>query len=307
MSVLLFFNELSCTTEASPDDVDTAMTTFVGILTQITRLRRDATLVSAVSIRDLELARGYFVQQWRGKKSLHREQMRKIQSMRQQAPFKPVLPEGAGEDAEYILNGRNGMAVAGAHLMDGMLVSLPISQEWAVACLCVDRKRLTENPDGDVVIVEDAVDVRHASTDAHVTIHESWIKSAGVAELRTGAELWAARDGLYPNLLFLPRAEQLFTGLLPEWVVPLATELRRIDDSIGDWDPTVCKYPAWRSYITVESETGKRHCWFEDFDGEIRLFDLHGRFTPGPGRVHFRLVADQRKATIAYAGRKIGS
>lgn len=89
-------------------------------------------------------------------------------------------------------------------------------------------------------------------------------------------------------------------------MVPLATELRRIDDSIGDWDPSVCKHPAWRSYITAEGETSKRHCWFEDFDGETRLFDLHGRFTPGPGRVHFRLVPEQRKATIAYAGRKLG-
>lgn len=306
MSVLLFFNELSCTTEASQDDVDTAMTTFIGVLTQITRLRRDAALISAVSIKDLELSRGYFLQQWLGKKPLHQEQLRKIRSMRQHAPFQTVLPEGAGEDAEYILNGRNGMALAGAHLMDGVLVSLPIAQEWSAAWMHSDRKRLTENPDGDVVVVEDTVDVRHAATGAHVTIHEDWIKSTGVAELRTGAELWSARDGLYPNLLFLPRTEQLITRLPPEWVVPLATELRRIDDSIGDWDPAVCKHPVWRSDITAEAETSKRHCWFKDFDGQTRLFDLHGRFTPGPGRVHFRLVAEQRKATIAYAGRKLG-
>ncbi len=141
---------------------------------------------------------------------------------------------------------------------------------------------------------------------AHVTIHGDWIKSTGVTELRTGADLWTAREGLYPNLLFLPRTEQLVIGISREWVIPLATELRRIDGSIGDWDPLACKHPAWRSYITAESETNKRHCWFEDFNGEKHLFDLHGRFTPGPGQVHFRLVPEQRKATIAYVGRKLG-
>jgi hypothetical protein len=282
------------------------MTSFIDVLVQVTRLRRDAALVSAGSMKDLELGRGYYLPQWLGRKPLHQEQMRKIRSMRQQAPFKVALPDGAGEDAEYSLNGRNGMALAGAHLMDGVLVSLPISPEWDTDWLHANRKRLAESPEGDVGIVEDTVSVRHVATRAHVTSHQDWIKSAGLAELRAGAELWARHDSLYPNLLFLPYSEKLITDLNPEWVVPLATELRRIDDSIGDWDPAACKYPAWRSHITVESETSKRHCWFEDFDGEQRLFDLHGRFTPGPGRVHFRLVPEQRKATIAYVGRKLG-
>jgi hypothetical protein len=41
---------------------------------------------------------------------------------------------------------------------------------------------------------------------------------------------------------------------------------------------------------------------FTDLDGVERVFDWHGRFTPGKGRIHFRLIAEERKARIAYIG-----
>ena len=33
---------------------------------------------------------------------------------------------------------------------------------------------------------------------------------------------------------------------------------------------------------------------------------MAGRFTPGAGRVHFRLVPEQRSARVAYVGLKLG-
>jgi hypothetical protein len=30
---------------------------------------------------------------------------------------------------------------------------------------------------------------------------------------------------------------------------------------------------------------------FTDLDGKVRTFDWHARFTPGKGRLHFRLVS----------------
>jgi hypothetical protein len=58
--------------------------------------------------------------------------------------------------------------------------------------------------------------------------------------------------------------------------------------------------------VTPEAETRKRLCRFEDFDGIERTFDLHGRFTPGPGRVYFRLVPELGAATVAHVGAKLG-
>lgn len=64
--------------------------------------------------------------------------------------------------------------------------------------------------------------------------------------------------------------------------------------------------PVWRSKITVEGEQRKLLCRFTDLDGQVRVFDLHGRFTPGAGRVHFRLVPEEGKARVAHVGLKLG-
>jgi hypothetical protein len=36
-----------------------------------------------------------------------------------------------------------------------------------------------------------------------------------------------------------------------------------------------------------------------------RVFDLHARFTPGAGRIHFRLDPTAQKFVIAYIGKKL--
>jgi hypothetical protein len=46
---------------------------------------------------------------------------------------------------------------------------------------------------------------------------------------------------------------------------------------------------------------------FTDLDGENRCFDLHARFTPGAGRIHFRLAPDDAgpRLVIAHVGHKL--
>ena len=88
-------------------------------------------------------------------------------------------------------------------------------------------------------------------------------------------------------------------------MVPVGLELRRIDDAIADWNPQIRPLPIWRSLVTPEHEMRKQLTKFADLDGVERVFDWHGRFTPGIGRIHFRLIAEERKARIAYIGSKL--
>ncbi|WP_346174857.1 hypothetical protein [Streptomyces cuspidosporus] len=46
-------------------------------------------------------------------------------------------------------------------------------------------------------------------------------------------------------------------------------------------------------------------CRFTDLDGETSTFDLHARFTTGAGRIHFRLVPEERTIRLAHIGSKI--
>lgn len=39
-------------------------------------------------------------------------------------------------------------------------------------------------------------------------------------------------------------------------------------------------------------------------DGKKRLFSLHTRFRPKPGRIHLRVVTEEGRVRIGYIGRK---
>lgn len=305
MSLLLFLNELSCGEPTPKELANDAMRDFVQLLRQVVRIRSDAALVSAVKREDLELAQGYYLQEWAGQPA-NRDYWRFIRAMQNRAPFNDVLPPGAGEGLEYRWNDRVAEGLGAAHLMNGFLVSLLVKECWRVSLVSASRSTLLDLDDGQLTVVEDEVQVRHAATAEHVTVHEEWLKQVGVFDLASGSQIWEQRVALFPNLQFLPRVERLLTELREDWVTPLAWELRRIDDAIADWDPTVRSVPAWRSNVTPEGEQRKMLCRFTDLDGETRVFDLHGRFTPGAGRVHFRLVHEERKARVAYVGLKLG-
>lgn len=305
MRVLLFFNELSCSAPQPREHVDEGMKRFVAVLREVAKRRGDVALISEVKLQDLELAPGYYLAEWKSQRA-NVDLWRRIRAFQQRAPFSSVLPPGVGERAEYRFAGRPAKALGAAHLLDGLSVSLPVEPVWNAALLQADRRVLTEDPDGQPILIEESVDVRHASAADHCGFHADWIKQTGLPDLRRGADIWTECGDLFPHLRFLPRTESQFAELRQDWVVPAAQELARIDHAIGDWDPKLTRVPTWRSKVTADSETRKRRCRFEDLDGEVRVFDLHGRFTPGDGRVYFRLDPGARKAIIANIGLKLG-
>ena len=303
MSVLLFLNELSCSSPRRKEDVDGAMRQFVRLLNQIRGWRQDASLISAAHLTDMELAPGYYLREWAGRPG-HLDLFRGIRRMQNRAPFSEVLPAGVGEGVDYYWQGHLARALGAAYLLDELLVSLLLDPAWDSPWIDAERVSLSDSADGD--FVQDPVAVRHAATLAHSALHEDWIKQVGILDLNQGAEIWEGRLDLFPHLLFLPRVRAHMYGLKPEWVIPVARELRRIDDAVGAWEPERARQPHWRSLITAEAETRKRLCQFTDLDGAERTFDLHGRFTPGAGRIYFRLAPESRQARIAHIGLKLG-
>jgi hypothetical protein len=83
------------------------------------------------------------------------------------------------------------------------------------------------------------------------------------------------------------------------------TRLVEMEAALAEWDTILHPTPLWRSKQSGEAEKRRRLCRFTDLDGVEREFDEHVRFTPGPGRLHFRLVREEGTAVIAYVGGKI--
>jgi hypothetical protein len=275
---------------------------FVALLRKIRQWRSDTALVSSVRRDQLELARGYYVNQWIGAHPRHRDLWRVVQGMQNRAPFSEVLPPGTAEGTDYFWNGREARGLGAAHQMEGLLVSLLLDPAWEASWVSGVCQELMETADIDSY----SVAVRHAAKPDHAQTHDGWIKSAGLAAFRSGAEIWEARSDLYPNLEFLSAVREQLYGLRQDWVLPVAHRLRTLDDAISGWNPELDRQPDWETKVTAEAEQRKRLCSFMDFDGTVRVFHLHARFTPDAGRVHLRLVPEGRKARIAYIGPKLG-
>jgi hypothetical protein len=306
LSILLFLNELSCGTSQTVARVDEVMEIFVDLLRSVRQRRSEAVLVAAVKLNQLELAPGYFVEQWIAARSRNLELWRIIRSMRSRAPYSDVLPLGAGEGVDIRWNGLEARGLCAAYLMDGLLVSMLVDSVWDTPQVHGTGTEIIETGDGEADFDEYPIDVRHAAKLEHVEVHDDWLRQAGIAAFRNGSEIWASRQDLYPNLQFLPDVEDQLRGLRQDWVIPVADRLSTLEEAIAEWDPRINREPSWRTEVTPEGEQRKRLCWFTDLDGARRLFDLHARFRPHQGRIHLRLIPEDRKARIAYVGLKRG-
>lgn len=270
-------------------------------------MRSDLALITHVALKSVELVNGYYLSEWIGADPKNRDRWRVIQAIRNRAPFSLVVPEDSRE-IEYRHGGRLAEGLAAAHLSDGLAVSLRVDDMWELPWLSVDRSILAESPTGTLELIEEQIEIRHAAADDHLGAHASWVRTAGHDGLTSGALVWDQRRDFFPHLTFLPRVESDLRDLPPEWTRPVVTLLLRLEEAVASWLPGHENSPNWQTKITSESESRRaRYCTFDDMDGIARVFELHGRFTPGAGRVHFRIVSEDGTARIAYIGRKLGA
>jgi hypothetical protein len=309
MPVLLFLNELSYGSAASAQEVDEAMSNFVELLRIVRRWRADLALITQVGLKSIELAKGYYIGQWIGSSAMNHDRWLFIRTIQGSAPFSSVFPDNVDDaygDVEYKYDQRPAEAIGAAHLLDGLVVSLCLDVTWDRPWLVAERLILEEKESGELEIRNDSVDIRHAATKGNVESHEIWVREAGKDRLSSGAAIWDNREGLFPCLTFLPDVEVNLRGLEVVWIRPVLDLLIKLEQAISEWRIENTPYPDWKTNITPESDSRRHLCMFTDLDGELRLFELHGRFRPGPGRLHFRLVPEDRTARVAYIGRKLG-
>lgn len=309
----LFLNERSCETAADPDRVNGAMSRMVEAVLAIAKEDQHGTalVTQAHSLMALQLAPGHPISKWMGARDT--EDLRiLLKRLDDKSPYETVFPDGETFfDVEYRHDGEAVRGLGFAHLLGGIGISLPLEARWDADQLTLVQERLADEAGGTSLT---EIQLPHAARQEHVATHLPWIRRGtdtgrqhAVAGLRSGAELWGLRAELFPLLQFTRLSEEHFTGLPEVWVRPVGERLGELQDAVSDWDPELRPIaPPWRSYVRTEFESRRRDCWFEDDDGESRLFEWHCEFLPKPGRMHFRLVHEECTLRIAYVGRKRG-
>lgn len=311
----LFLNEKSCETTADPERVNRAMTELAKAVVAVAKVDRPGTvLVAQEPVTALQLAQDHPIQKWIGTPGT-KDLWQFLLRMQSKWPHAVAYPEGETySDVAYSHEAVPVIGLGAAHLMGGIGVSLLLKPCWDTDRVVLEREELLDDEDGESAHA--AVGVPHAAKRAHVDPHLPWIReeaeaalSGGLEAVRTGAELWERCAETFPYLRFLPRVEVQLRELEQYWVHPVCKRLAQMDRAVRLWDSVGgSDEPQWGSFVTPEHSARKRdYCAFTDLDGTLQYFDTHLRFTPGPGRLHFRFVEATRRVHIAHIGWKLGA
>lgn len=307
---LAVLNERSLPAQSAQFDEDWALD-LVAKLAAVVRaaraLRPDLTLVSSVGLPGYPLTPDGTVTfgalaNRRGGRA--RDEWLSLLQALNRAPFTSLsdraVPQG---DREYLHKDEAAVGLGFAHATGQLAVSLAVVP-WLRREVTITLRRLEEAQGS---LVDQSVTVRHAATTAHVRQHDRAVREAALPDDFDGAHLWADRSDLYPCLAFLPSVEANLKDLPSMERSQVHKKLTALNEACDGWEASRSA-PVWGGHVTPEAQGRKKLCMFADIDGQLRCFDLHARYTPNEGRIHFRLTTrrEARRAIVAYIGPKLG-
>lgn len=307
----MVLNELSLQTPAP--DIPTArerMSELIQTLRRATASGIKRILRTNSNINSLELAPGYPVARWRNDPESDREERRFFRTLSAKAPFWEDATEEIKDEfdlSEVLYQGKPAMGLTFALVSDALPVSLLSDSKWDCSRLELQLRQLDDNEE----LIEESVEIVHASRSVHLGEHAEWIKNRIRITVGDGIELWQRRSELFPNLEFCeqvrPQVESLdATNPMFRQVLKRLFEL---EEYCQTWAIGTFNKDAIGRKVTPESESRLRQ--FADrlnircADGEYRLFSWHVRMTPGPWRLHFSVDLGPGRIIVGYIGPKI--
>lgn len=302
MTFIAFLNELSF--PAGPLDEAAARTAIRGLIATLRSLRNvhaSAALHSSVPLPEIPLgdeawlgtllSGGEWLDEWRY-----------LRGFENRAPFRVGLGETFGLESEYRHQGAVAEGLGLAHALGTLGISLGY-EPWIRPTIELDHIFLRDDGGSD----QDKVEVAHATLPDHVQVHDEWLRRTPLASIVDGDALWERRDEVFPHLRFLPRTEGhlriLKAGELR--FRSAANGLMDLELAVASWSTANDPLPTFRSKVTPEHEMRRKKFLFDDLSGVKRHFDLHSRFTPGAGRIHFWCDRATGLAQIAHVGEKV--
>jgi hypothetical protein len=168
--------------------------------------------------------------------------------------------------------------------------------------------QITNNEDGE--LLEEIIEVRHASNRNHIIQHQEWIKRLLTNNINSGLTLWNNREEIFPHLEFCYSLEKQLENINNNhpMLQQIMKKLFELEEYSKRWTSGTFNKDDLASKATPESESRlqkfEKELTFECFDGEKRLFSWHIRMTPGAWRLHFHPLKPT-KIIIGYIGVKI--
>jgi hypothetical protein len=312
MDLEMVLNELSLRTPAP--DIPTArqwMTELIQTLRKASSSGVKRVVRTQDDINIIELAPGYPLAKWRNDPSVIREERSFFRLLTTKAPFWTDVVAEIKNDfdlSEVLYQGEVASGLGFAFVSDSLAVSLCSEAIWNCSYLILDITQLDENDE----LIEEQVEIIHASRSEHIKEHNNWIQDRIRTSVRDGVDLWQRRDELFPHLEFCESVEAQICSLLAGY--PMLTQVKKrlfeLEEAAKSWTSGYFDLETIPTKTTPESDSRldkfKNKLTIQCPDRQSRLFSLHLRMTPGAWRLYFfPLSEDTRKIIVGYVGQKL--
>jgi hypothetical protein len=306
MPQIAFLNERSHLVGNLPEfEARNAFEKFIDLMLALRKVMPRLSLICCGPLLSQGLGDNYGVHKWLNETQRERKQF--LLSLGQLAPFSEAERLFGERDpgvSEYVFDGQpfDGLVVVGigfADLYGALAISFGHDRRWHLQSVPVRVLQLLD--EGEKVW---RTPVPHAVFAGDVAFHRVWLLESIRRDIRDATSLWDLRNDLLPNLRFHPAVEADLQNLQPSAFMQVVTWLFRANDQLDGWNPEATPIPQYPPHTTGEAEIRRRLFWIRD-QGEPRCFHMHGRYTPGAGRIHFWLSAPERRIIIGYVGLKV--
>jgi hypothetical protein len=306
------FNELSARTLAP--DISIAQQ-WMSVLISTIREAKGCGLKGIRTQADFHammLAENYPLSRWRNDNEVNREERTFLRTLATKTPLSVDIPnldikiKVENSDCELSLQGSQAEGFKVAYYLETLAISLNSESLWNSSHIKLELVQIDDNKE----LIEESVEVLHASQKSHVLEHGDWINKRQQTGVADGLELWNIRAELFSNLEFCDRVSQQIQSLAdPTMLRQVVRKLFELNELSQNWTDGALDLDNLPSKVSPESESRlkqfREQLNIKCLDGTKRIFSLHVRMTPGAWRLHFCTELGPGKIVIGYIGPKI--
>jgi hypothetical protein len=258
------------------------------------------------------LAENYPLASWRNDNNVNREERTFLKTLATKTPLSVDIPDleikikVEDPGCELSLEGSPVEGFKVAYYLETLAISLHSESLWNPSRIKLELIQIDENGD----LIEESVEVLHASQKNHVLEHANWIQKRQQTGVADGLELWNRRTELFSSLEFCDRVSEQIQSLIdPKMLRQVVRKLLELDALSKNWTDGAVDLEKLPSKASPESESRlkqfREQLNIQCLDGKKRIFSWHIRMTPGAWRLHFCTELGPGKIVIGYIGPKI--
>jgi hypothetical protein len=311
MDLEMVFNELSARTLAP--DISTARQWMSELISTMREAQRCGLkgIRTQTDFHAMVLAENYPVRRWLNDREVNKDEQFFLLTLATNRLFGNIYDveikiKVEDSDCELSLQGSPAEGFKVAYYLETLVISLYSELLWNASRINLELIQIDENGE----LIQESVEVIHASQKNHVLEHANWIQKRQQTAVVDGLELWNRRAELFSSLEFCARVSQQIERLVdPKMLRQVVRKLFELDELSKNWTDGALDLDNLPSKVSPESESRlkefKEQLNIQCLDGEKRIFSLHVRMTPGAWRLHFCTELGPGKIIIGYIGPKI--